>query len=106
MQNNSQNRRENRFISVDLAEKSDYSAVETHEENAIEVEVEKIGIVTDCERLNVREAPVSDAKILIEIPALSEVLIDEKESTDAFYKICTASGVQGFCMKKFISVRH
>jgi hypothetical protein len=34
----------------------------------------------------------------------AEVAINKEESTAEFYKVCTASGVEGFCMKKFITV--
>lgn len=62
------------------------------------------GVVTDCRYLNVREAPDQDAAVLTTIKALSEVLIDEPESTDDFYKVCTETGIEGYCMKKFIAV--
>jgi hypothetical protein len=32
-------------------------------------------------------------------------MIDEKESTEEFYKVCTAAGIEGFCMKKFIAIQ-
>lgn len=65
----------------------------------------KYGVVADCENLNVREAPNPDATVVKIIDKDSEVMIDESESTDDFYKVCTASGVEGFCMKQFIAVR-
>jgi len=40
--------------------------------------------------------------VICTINCHAEVEIDELESTDDFYKICTASGVEGYCMKKFI----
>lgn len=63
------------------------------------------GIVVDCFNLNVRTGPRKDFDVICEIPSESEVEIDESESFEDFYKICTASGVEGFCMKKFIEVR-
>lgn len=62
------------------------------------------GVVTDCRYLNVREAPDQDAAVLTTIKALSEVLIDEPESTEDFYKVYTETGIEGYCMKKFIAV--
>lgn len=64
-----------------------------------------IGNVVDCKNLNVRTQPDSDAEILGTIPADSEVLIDESESTSEFYKVCVVSGLEGFCMKKYIAVQ-
>ena len=62
------------------------------------------GVVTDCLRLNVRVAPRSDAEVITTIDASTDVFIEESESTDEFYKICVASGVEGFCMRKYITV--
>ncbi len=64
-----------------------------------------VGIVIDCKNLNIREQPDGDADILGTIPADSEVLIDESDSTSEFYKVCAASGLEGFCMKKYIAVQ-
>ena len=74
------------------------------EETEITEPVSIKGVVTNCLQLNVREAPRPDAKVLFVIDSLSEVAIYENESTDEFYKICTASGLEGFCMKKFIAI--
>lgn len=63
------------------------------------------GIVVGCFNLNVRTGPRKDFDVICAIPSESEVEIDESESFEDFYKICTASGVEGFCMKKFIEVR-
>ena len=63
------------------------------------------GVVVGCFNLNVRTGPSKDFDVICEIPSDSEVEIDESESFEDFYKICTASGVEGFCMKKFIEVR-
>lgn len=75
-----------------------------------DVEVEEIskpktGVVANCLRLNVRKEPKSDGSIICTIECLTEVTIDEKESTNDFYKICTVSGIEGFCMKKFIAIQ-
>ena len=63
------------------------------------------GVVVGCFNLNVRTGPSKDFDVICEIPSDSEVEIDESESFEDFYKICTASGVEGFCMKKFIEVK-
>lgn len=77
-------------------------------ESDLEPEQEKsiIGTVTDCLKLRVRKQPNTTAEVLCEIEALSEVQIDEKESTEEFYKVCTEAGIEGFCMKKFIAVKQ
>lgn len=64
-----------------------------------------IGVVVNCLELNVRELPSKDAKIICVIKCLTEVVVDEDESTDDFYKVYLESGVEGYCMKKFIAIR-
>ncbi len=64
-----------------------------------------VGIVINCKNLNVREQPNGEADVLGTIPADSELLIDESESTSEFYKVCAVSGLEGFCMKKYIAVQ-
>ena len=63
-----------------------------------------IGVVTDCLKLNVREFATKNADILGVIDAATELVIIEEESTKDFYKICTSTGLEGYCMKKFISI--
>lgn len=60
------------------------------------------GMVTDCLKLNVRKNPSTDAEVLTIVDALSNVMVDMDTSTDAFYKVCTETGVEGYCMKKYI----
>ena len=72
------------------------------------LEVEKPEPVTgivEATDLNVRETPVVNPKnILGTIKKGEEVEIDMEESTDDFYKVYTAKGLEGFCMKQFIQV--
>lgn len=78
-------------------------------DEAIPAEVKKdlfSGVVTDCIKLNIRKAPVADAEILAVIELLSEVMVDMDNSTDEFYKVCTAAGIEGYCVKKYIALRR
>ena len=63
-----------------------------------------IGIVSDCKKLRVRNNPELDSDVICEIEAGSIVEIDEVNSTEEFYKVCTETGIDGYCMKKFIKV--
>ena len=63
-----------------------------------------IGVVTDCLKLNVREQPDAKSDILSVITASTELVIIDKESTNDFYKICTSAGLEGYCMKKYITI--
>lgn len=74
-----------------------------------EVSVEEVtpikGVVVNCQKLRVRKAASPDAGVLCEIAVNAEVVIDEKKSTNEFYKVCTEAGVEGYCMKQFIAVK-
>ena len=73
-------------------------------EPVVEPENQKFGKVSNCKKLNIRKLPSRDAEIVSELIEGSEVMIDEKESTALFYKICTEHGIEGYCMKNFIKV--
>ena len=63
------------------------------------------GIVDNCIRLNVREKPSIDAEILTALEAGSEVRLLKDEIENGFYKICTASGLEGYCMCEYIVIK-
>ena len=73
-------------------------------EPSVEPENRKFGKVSNCKKLNIRKLPSRDAEIVSELIEGSEVMIDEKESTALFYKICTEHGIEGYCMKDYITV--
>ena len=73
-------------------------------EPSVEPENRKFGKVDNCKKLNIRKLPSRDAEIVSELVEGSKVMIDEKESTALFYKICTEHGIEGYCMKNFIKV--
>ena len=67
----------------------------------------KVGIVANCEKLNLRRSPLKDsdgANIITELLPGVAVVIDENESTPNFYKVTTETGLEGYCMKQFIEL--
>lgn len=67
----------------------------------------KVGIVANCEKLNLRKSPLKDsdgANIITELLPGVAVVIDEDESTPNFYKVTTETGLEGYCMKQFIEL--
>lgn len=76
---------------------------EVIEEPVVEAQKVAFGKVVNCSLLNVRKAPSAKAEILCTIPVNVEVIIDEEGSTGDFYKVGLESGVEGFCMKKFVA---
>ena len=81
---------------ADLSENSD----------AAEEKPVKVGTVTGCSRLNIRQGPNIKSPILGEVTVLSELKIDESESTKEWFKVCTEKGVDGYCMKKYVSLNQ
>lgn len=71
----------------------------------VEVETVVTGHVVDCVKLNMRSEPYADADIICTIDRGTEVVIDEPESTDEFYAVCTPAGMEGYCMRDYIEVK-
>lgn len=64
----------------------------------------KTGSVYGCSKLNVRSAASSESEIVCVISENTKIAVDESESTSDFYKICTVSGIEGYCMKQYITL--
>lgn len=60
------------------------------------------GIVTGCSRLNVRAYPSRDAEVVCVLDVMSELEINTSKSTYDWLSVCTATGIEGYCMKKFV----
>lgn len=92
----------NNFKNANVNEKNFESVNEENVEIANVID----GIVTDCAKLNVRQEPNVDSDIVTVINVGTRVIVDEDSSTDDFYKIVTASSVEGFCMKDYIEIQR
>jgi uncharacterized protein YgiM (DUF1202 family) len=67
-------------------------------------------VVSKCAKLNVRNKPNANAKVLKILNAGNQVEIVEKGSTDDFYKVIVTDlsineTVRGFCMKEYITIK-
>ena len=71
-------------------------------EDVDDIEYTNYGMVVDCSKLNVRKTPDMDGLIVGVVAQFSEVVVDYDESTEEFYKVCLATGLEGYCLKKFI----
>ena len=60
------------------------------------------GVVVNCAKLNVRSEPSITASIVCVLDAMSEIEIDVAKSNNEWFKICTAIGAEGYCMRKFV----
>lgn len=64
-----------------------------------------VGFVSGCDRLNMRKEASKTAEVVTILHKYAELQIDKAKSTEEFYKVTTLAGIEGYCMKKFISVR-
>lgn len=62
------------------------------------------GVVTAA-KLNVRKQPSPNGQVVSVINKDAKVQIDTTASTAEWYKVYTTAGVEGYCMKKFITVK-
>lgn len=60
------------------------------------------GVVCNCAKLNVREKPAAGSRVVSIIDAGTELAVTTDESFGIFYKICTESGVEGYCIKDYV----
>lgn len=65
----------------------------------------KKGVVTGCERLNVRVSPKITADVAAVINKDTEVILYDKQTNDEWYKVRVNDELKGFCMKKYITVQ-
>lgn len=65
----------------------------------------RIGCVKNCVTLNVRKEPSIDSEICAVIKSDTDVVVQESESTQDFYKISTSDNIEGYCIKKYITIR-
>ena len=88
--------------------------VPSFEEKNEEIEVNEVvetvtqaivGKVSGCSQLYVRKEGKKESDVLCTIDKDSEVKINQVESTEEFYKVITPSGIEGYCMKKFIEIK-
>lgn len=70
----------------------------------VEEQLTKIGFVSGCTKLNVRKESSIKSAVVCVVDANTELEIDIGESTDDFYKVYTVDGLDGFCMKQYISI--
>lgn len=78
-------------------------------ENAIVVETPIVeppaepidGVVSGCALLNLRQEP--KGAIVFQMPEGAKVLIDPSVNNDEWYYVYAETGVEGYCMKKYIT---
>lgn len=62
------------------------------------------GVVSGCNSLNIRKAPEPNAEVLCVETIKSILVVDLDNSTDEWYSVCTKDGIEGFCMKLYVTL--
>ena len=80
---------------------------EVVEEPTEKVETVKIvkGTVANCSKLNMRKEPKKNATVIAVLAAKTKVEVESNASTDDWYKVITKDGLEGYCMKEFITLK-
>ena len=76
------------------------------EKEVVEESTTKTGVVTNCESLNIRKTPSIKSERLGSIQAGSEVIIDMERSVEGWYAVYTETGMEGYCMSTFVTVKE
>lgn len=64
-----------------------------------------VGVVSGCTKLNVRANADVTANVVCVLDAGSEVEMNTAKSTKDWVAVRTADGINGFCMRKYISAK-
>lgn len=69
-----------------------------------EAPVNVVGIVCDCNKLNIRKAPNKNSDVVEVVPVGTELTIGQHSLDKPWYRVTTATGVKGFCMREFVLI--
>ena len=64
------------------------------------------GVVSDCAKLNIRKSPSPNGNVICTVNENTKLMIILEESTTEWYKVCNSAGLNGFCMKKYVTVEE
>lgn len=91
---------------AEMVEKEiDYDEMEEKEYHSEAKSTYYYGTVVKCNKVNIRKTPETvNGNVISTAIEKSRVRVYPEESTNDFYKICTASGIEGYCMKTYIAI--
>ena len=99
---------------ADVTEEMKEEIAEVNESEEVTKEVTKeatkesdstvVGYVSGCLKLNIREEGYLGANVVCVVPEKTALLIEVAESNDEWYKVYTETGVEGFCMKQYVTL--
>lgn len=64
------------------------------------------GVVSGCAKLNIRNAPSLNGNVICTVNENTKLMLILEESTAEWYKVCNSAGLNGFCMKKYVTVKE
>lgn len=64
------------------------------------------GVVSGCAKLNIRKSPSPNGNVICTVNENTKLMIILDESTAEWYKVCNSAGLNGFCMKKYVTVEE
>lgn len=95
---------EEEFVEFESTELEDRS--ETAEEDTVDEKV-LMGTIDNCNRVYVRSNADKDSEPVTDLNKGAEVLVtgtfDDSDNV-GWYKVCTATGVEGYIMSKFVKL--
>ena len=103
---------------ADVTEEMEEEIAEVNESEEVEKEVTEevtkeatkeadstvVGYVSGCLKLNIREEGYLGANVVCVVPEKTALLIEVAESNDKWYKVYTETGMEGFCMKQYVTL--
>ena len=60
----------------------------------------------NCLRLHIHELPDDESDVVCKLRYMTEIAIDEDESTTEFYKVYTAVGAEGYARKDCVTIKQ
>lgn len=66
----------------------------------------KEGVVVNCLRLVLRDAPSLNANPIRALTCLTEVEVDIGKSDESFFCVIDSLGREGFCLRRYIALRE
>ena len=95
---------------ADVTEEVEEEIAEVNESEEVTKEATKeadstvVGYVSGCFKLNIREEGYPGANVVCVVPEKTILLIEVAESNDEWYKVYTETGMEGFCMKQYVTL--
>ena len=91
---------------ADVTEEVDEEIAEVNESEEATKEADStvVGYVSGCLKLNIREEGYLGANVVCVVPEKTALLIEVAESNDEWYKVYTETGMEGCCMKQYVTL--